>query len=103
MMNVEQSVEWELAGETEILGENLPQPHFVHHKTHMSWDRTRAAAVWSQRLTAWAMARPCYCVSLQLPAFEPIVRYKNLYEHYIIRPHSNFLLLTEQVRLAVTL
>jgi hypothetical protein len=25
MMNVEQSVEWELAGETEILGENLPQ------------------------------------------------------------------------------
>jgi hypothetical protein len=24
MMNVEQSVEWELAGETEVLGENLP-------------------------------------------------------------------------------
>jgi hypothetical protein len=24
MMNVEQSVKWELAGETEVLGENLP-------------------------------------------------------------------------------
>jgi hypothetical protein len=24
MMSVEQSVEWELAGETEVLGENLP-------------------------------------------------------------------------------
>jgi hypothetical protein len=37
MMNVEQSVEWELAGETEVLGENLPQCHFAHHKYHMKW------------------------------------------------------------------
>jgi hypothetical protein len=39
MMNVEQSVEWELAGETEVVGENLPQYHFVHHRYHMTWPR----------------------------------------------------------------
>jgi hypothetical protein len=37
MMNVEQLVEWELAGKTETLGENLPQCHLVHHKSHMTW------------------------------------------------------------------
>jgi hypothetical protein len=31
-MIVEQLVEWRWAGETEVLGENLPQRHFVHHK-----------------------------------------------------------------------
>jgi hypothetical protein len=36
IMNVEQSVEWELTGETEVLGENLPQRHFVHHKSRMA-------------------------------------------------------------------
>jgi hypothetical protein len=35
-MIVVQLVEWRLAGETEILGENLPQSHFVHHKFHMT-------------------------------------------------------------------
>jgi hypothetical protein len=37
MMIVEQLVEWRLAGETEVLGENLAYRHFVHHKSHMAW------------------------------------------------------------------
>jgi hypothetical protein len=37
MMIMEQSVEWELARETEVLGDNLPQCHVVHHKFHMTW------------------------------------------------------------------
>jgi hypothetical protein len=36
MMNGEQSVEGELARETEELGDNLPQCHFFHHKSHMT-------------------------------------------------------------------
>jgi hypothetical protein len=31
----------------------------------LAWDRTRAAAVGSQRLTAWAMARPLLYIRLQ--------------------------------------
>jgi hypothetical protein len=34
-MIVEQLVEYELAGEAEVLGETLPQCHFVHPKSHM--------------------------------------------------------------------
>jgi hypothetical protein len=49
---MEKSVEW-LAGETEVLGENLPQCRFVHHKPHMLPVREPlAVAVGSQRLTA---------------------------------------------------
>jgi hypothetical protein len=33
MMIVEKSVECKLAGETETLGENLPQCHFDHYMT----------------------------------------------------------------------
>jgi hypothetical protein len=57
---VDQLVEWRLAGETEVLGGNLPRRHSVHHKSRMARPgfEPRAAAVGSQRLTAWAMARP---------------------------------------------
>jgi hypothetical protein len=35
-MKMENLVEWMvMAGETEVLGENLPQRHFVYHKSHL--------------------------------------------------------------------
>jgi hypothetical protein len=40
LINVEQLAEFQLAGETEILGGNRPTchfAHFVHHKSHMAW------------------------------------------------------------------
>jgi hypothetical protein len=50
---VEQSVECELTGETEVLGENLPQCHFFHHNPIGFYRvRTWAAAAGSRRLTA---------------------------------------------------
>jgi hypothetical protein len=59
LCTMENLVEWRLARETEVLGKNLPQrlcpPQITLDQTR---DRTRAAAVGSQRLTAWAMARP---------------------------------------------
>jgi hypothetical protein len=36
MMIVESLVECELAGETEVLGENMLQRHFFQHKSHMT-------------------------------------------------------------------
>jgi hypothetical protein len=51
MMNVEQSVEWELARETEVLGENLPLcPSQIPHDLILVI--TRTTAVGSRGLTA---------------------------------------------------
>jgi hypothetical protein len=37
MMIVEQLVKCELAGEIEVFGENMPQCHFVRHKSYITW------------------------------------------------------------------
>jgi hypothetical protein len=48
IMMMEKLVEWWLAGETEVLGENLHKCRFVHQKPHMpARMRTRAAAMGS--------------------------------------------------------
>jgi hypothetical protein len=36
MVTVEQLMERRLTRKTEVLGENLPQRHYVHHKFHMN-------------------------------------------------------------------
>jgi hypothetical protein len=36
LLNMEPLVEWELAEETDVLGENLPHCHFVHHEFHIT-------------------------------------------------------------------
>jgi hypothetical protein len=51
-MDVEQLVEWELAEETEMPGENIPLLCFVHPKIYMTWDETRTAAVGIRQITS---------------------------------------------------
>jgi hypothetical protein len=58
IVKVENLVEW-MAGETEVLGENLPRP------LDQTRDWTRAAEVGIQRLTASAMARPIFPCKIQ--------------------------------------
>jgi hypothetical protein len=36
IVKMENLVEWRLAGETEVIVENLPQRHFLHHKSHLT-------------------------------------------------------------------
>jgi hypothetical protein len=56
IVDVEQLVEWKLVGETEVPARApLYSTEIPHYQMR---PRTRAAAVGSQRLTVWAMARP---------------------------------------------
>jgi hypothetical protein len=60
-MIVEKQMECRLAGETEVLGENLPQSHFCLPQ-NLTWPdpglNLGRRGERSRRLTAWAMARP---------------------------------------------
>jgi hypothetical protein len=60
IVTMENSLEWRLAGETELPRENLPPAPLCPPQIPLdqTWARSRAAAVGSQRLTTWAMARP---------------------------------------------
>jgi hypothetical protein len=84
-MIVEQLVEWELAGETEVLGENLPQCYFGHHKSHITWARNLSAEMGSRRLTSWAMARP------QFRTYNPIKLTPNILFFSLSMPLQLFL------------
>jgi hypothetical protein len=67
-MNLEQSVEWKIAGETQVLGENPPQcqlwaPRIPHG---LNWDQNRTAVDRNRLLTFWVMARPCFLTITRL-------------------------------------
>jgi hypothetical protein len=85
MMNVEQSVEWELSGEIEVLGENLPQCHFIHYKSHMTWPGLETG------LPLWeAGDLPCECLGIVASfLLIPCVAYSSALKVELICPHRN--------------
>jgi hypothetical protein len=55
LMNVVQQVKWDLAGE------NMPQCHFIHHKSHMFWPVTEPRSPWWEA-SDWAMVWLQACI-----------------------------------------
>jgi hypothetical protein len=61
-------VEWKLTGETEVLGENLPQCHFAHHKYHMTWPELEPAKPATNRLSYGTASWNCAELKRKWPA-----------------------------------
>jgi hypothetical protein len=76
MMIVEQLLEWELVGETEELGENLPQCHFVHQKSHMAWPGLEPGPQRSEALRLLLSLE-----DLQITGYLKICRRENVISH----------------------
>jgi hypothetical protein len=55
MINVEQSVEWELAEETEVLKQSLSQCHLVHQKSHVTQVAMVEKAAINRSVDSWSM------------------------------------------------
>jgi hypothetical protein len=69
IMMMENLVEWRLAGETEVLGENLPQRHFVHGLRHELSSLARTLGSWvriSSKAWMFGVCMRLLCVSVAL-------------------------------------
>jgi hypothetical protein len=57
IVRMENLVEW-MAGETEVLGENLPRRHFIHHKSHLTRPGIEPGKPATNRFSCGAAAQP---------------------------------------------
>jgi hypothetical protein len=89
MVSVKQSVEWELAGETEVIGESLPQRHIATtNPTQLTSARNRPA-VGSRRLTAWTMARRVFYLAKTVALYVKITY--RVRKRYFLPTHTDHL------------